>query len=272
MALFTRSKIPGYKLLKKLYVLTKNALSGFVINFYLFKVHSKYLQNQNNKKVISFCLYGSSQKYFSNIAACIESYHEKFTGWIIRVYVSRDLPAETLNLLKQYGCELVIMDSSGIDHRYTFWRFLVLDDTDVYCALIRDIDSIASDREKTMVDRWLSSGKKLHIIRDHPSHIALIMAGLWGVNTHHIKQDVETKILKFKKLDAFGVDQDFLEMIYHQTFPDVYINDIYNRYANEQTDIIPHDGSGFFIGEINSAHPHKERHRKELADFYKGEK
>lgn len=272
MALLTRSKIPGYQLLKKLYFLSKNSLSGFFINFHLFTINSTDLQNQTDKKIISFCLYGNSQKYFSNITTCINSYHEKFEGWLIRVYVSRDLPAETLNLLKTLGCELVIMNSTGIDNRYMFWRFLVLDDTNVYCAIIRDIDSVASDREKIMVDKWMISGKKLHIIRDHPSHISLIMGGLWGVNTHNINQNIKAKMLGFKKLDEFGMDQSFLEMIYHETFPDIYVNDICNRFPDEHADVMPHDDYDFFIGEINSEHPHKERHLKELVDFYKRER
>ncbi len=246
-------------------------MSAFFINFSLFKVHSKSLQNGTGKKVISFCLYGSSQKYFSNISACIDSYQQKFEGWIIRVYVSYDLPQETLSLLKKYNCELVVMNSTSVDHRYTFWRFLVLDDVNVDRVLIRDIDSVASDREKTMVDRWITSGKKIHIIRDHPSHIALVMAGLWGVNTGGKKQHVKEIMLNFKKVDEFGIDQEFLEMIYHKTFPDIYVNDIYNRFDNESADIIPHQDLNFFIGEINSVHPHKQRHLKELADFYKNQ-
>ncbi len=258
-------------MIKQAYLSIKNAFSAFFINFYLFKVNSKILQDGSGKKVISFCLYGNSQKYFSNIAACINSYQQKFEGWIIRIYVSYDLPENTLDFFKKHNCELVIMSSTGVDHRYTLWRFLVLDDVNVDCVLIRDIDSIASDREKIMVDRWISSGKKIHIIRDHPSHIALIMAGLWGVKTRGKKQHVKEIMLNFKKLDQFGVDQEFLEMIYYKTFPDLYVNDIYNRFANESVDIIPHNALNFFIGEINSAHPDKERHLKELVDFYKSQ-
>ncbi|MDR0458240.1 MAG: hypothetical protein LBH10_04315 [Burkholderiaceae bacterium] len=47
--------------------------------------------------------------------------------------------------------------------------------------MFRDADSVISRREAAAVDQWLASGKRFHMMRDHPGHIELIMAGLWGV-------------------------------------------------------------------------------------------
>ena len=36
--------------------------------------------------------------------------------------------------------------------------------------LMRNLDSRLSIREKLAVDEWVSSGKRFHVMRDHPSH------------------------------------------------------------------------------------------------------
>jgi hypothetical protein len=51
-----------------------------------------------------------------------------------------------------------------------FWRFLVADDPTVDRYIIRDADSRLNMREKLAIDEWIASGKKIHILRDHPNH------------------------------------------------------------------------------------------------------
>ena len=46
--------------------------------------------------------------------------------------------------------------------------------------LSRDLDSRPTRREVAAVEEWLDSSKAVHIMRDHPSHKAAIMAGMWG--------------------------------------------------------------------------------------------
>ena len=254
------------KIAKKILLPIKDNISASLINSSLFKIQSSSITGSQHKKIIAFCLFGSDQKYFSNIDACMESYRRLFPDWAIRVYISRDLPLAVVDRLKA-SAEVVIMQSTGVDYRYTFWRFLVLDDPGVSVAMIRDIDSVASEREKLMVDAWLASGKKLHVIRDHPSHVDLIMAGMWGMVTNGTSQQMKQKMLRFKKVNKFGVDQAFLQSVYHEYEPDIFVNDIYKRFDNEEPMIIPHDDSYFYVGEINSKNPYKERHINELKTF-----
>ncbi|WP_316804883.1 hypothetical protein [Pedobacter nototheniae] len=256
-----------YHILKNITKNILNEVSGCKINFSLFKIKQAILFPQANKKVISFSLFGHDKKYFANIDSCMTSYHTFFPDWVIRIYVSDDLKEEVLKKIKSYRCELIIMKSRGIDFRYTFWRYLVLDDKSVSHALVRDIDSIASEREKLMVDEWMNSNKTLHIIRDHPDHTDLIMGGLFD-RRFDPSFKMEKAMLKFRKLNKLGIDQRFLKLIYNHYSPDILVHDILKRYAKEEPVIIPHQSTESFIGEINVNHQHKRRDLEKLKQFY----
>ncbi len=257
-----------YHALKSVFKTILSELSSLTINLYLFHIKESITIPQIGKRVISFCLFGSDNKYFGNISACIESYHTLFQDWIIRIYISEDLPQEIVSQLKNYHCEIITMKGNGIDYRYTFWRFLVLDDSKVSMALIRDIDSIASKREQTMVNQWLNSPLVLHIIRDHPDHTDLMMGGLFD-RRYDASFNVKKAMLKFKKINQLGVDQHFLKSVYEYYFPNILVHDIFKRYPHEDPVIIPHQDRDAFIGEINMDHRHKQRDLNKLKQFYR---
>ena len=245
-----------------------NEFSAIAINNSLFTIKKNIASNHSDKHIISFCLFGSDSKYFANIDSCILSYNSCFPTWKIRIYISSDLPKNVIFRLLDLNCELIVMKGKGVDFRYTFWRFLVLDDEKISFAIIRDIDSIASKREKTMVDQWIVSNLPLHIIRDHPGHVDLIMAGMFG-GKFDPNFNIQKAMLRFKKINKLGIDQQFLKSIYTHYFPKILVHDIFLRYANEQPIIIPHNSIDSFIGEINIDHVHKQRDIDALRNFYK---
>ena len=238
--------------LKKTYYRLFNFASDFISGITLFRIISEVTFPAKYKKVISFSLFGNGERYLLNIDDCINSYKTFYNDWIIRIYISKDTSNLVLDKLKKHGCEIIIMNSTGIDSRYMFWRFLVFDDIHVTTAIVRDIDSVGSSREKKMVDNWITSGKKLHIIRDHPNHQSRIMGGMWGLAINGKSYGIKKEILAFKKKwNGYGVDQEFLNTIYKKNIDDIYINDIYKRYSNETPTIIQHDSDDFYIGQIN---------------------
>jgi len=98
---------------------------------------------------------------------------------------------------------------------------LAADKPDCECAVFRDADSRLSVREKAAVDEWISSGKTLHVMRDHPGHGIPygndrlgILGGMWGIKGNVIP--LTQSILNFKKSREmnYGNDQTFLKMIY----------------------------------------------------------
>jgi len=235
------------KLLKSIYWTCSNA----IINTSLFDIKKVFLTQGNNKNLISFCLYGNGTRYINNIENCITSYRKIFNDWIIRVYVSADTKNEVIEYLSANNCEVIIMKMAGIDSRYMYWRFLPLDDPNVNRVIIRDIDSLASERELHMVTDWIASKKKLHIIRDHPLHQVLILGGMWGMKVENNKYGIRKKMLQFKKINRYGNDQLFLETLYHQHKNDLYLNDIIKRRDNEFPVILENNDDAFFIGKIN---------------------
>lgn len=172
------------------------------------------------KKVISFSLYGSNPKYCVGAIENVKLQPLIYPGWICRIYHDNSVPEFYLKELESLNAELVNMSKSGMDNHGMFWRFLVFDDIAVERFLIRDTDSRLNIREKLAVEEWIESGKKLHIMRDHPSHGIQILGGTWGlINTYDF--NMKENILKFLELHPkfnYMDDQFFLNDIYKLYF------------------------------------------------------
>lgn len=102
-----------------------------------------------------------------------------YPGWVCRFYVDRSVSEETLNKLRSEGAEIVLKPDN-IDTSGAMWRFEPAFDPEVKYFIVRDADSRLTIREKAAVDEWLSSGKAFHVMRDHPNHNHVMMAGMWG--------------------------------------------------------------------------------------------
>lgn len=203
----------------------------------------------SKKNIISFSLYGTNSLYTKNLNKVIRSYHNVYPDWKCRVYLAKDVDPKHIQLLISEQCEVIIMDSEGIDARYTNWRFLAIEDKNAEAVIVRDLDSLATSREKIMVDQWLSSEKKFHIIRDHVNHNAIIMAGLWGIKKNNI--DIRKLSRKILMTDSYGIDQLFLEkLIYPLVKDDVMVHDSFPRFPEENPIIIPIKAKENHVGEI----------------------
>ena len=137
-------------------------------------------QNTHTTKIISFSLYGSNPRYTDGAIANAKLVSEVYPGWIMRVYHDNTVPEYIIHKLKSDGVELV--DMSGSEINKMSWRFLATADADYFCS--RDIDSRLSKREALAVQEWIESGKKFHVMRDHPSHSNYPMSGgMWCSTT-----------------------------------------------------------------------------------------
>jgi hypothetical protein len=128
---------------------------------------------------VSFSLYGESSKYswgaFENVALVAKYY----PGWQCRIYIERGHYAK--DALIRAGAHVIEMEplpgSGGM-----FWRFLAVDDPQFTHVIIRDADSRVNPRDVACTMEWIDSGKGLHVIRDHPAHLAKpIMGGAFGM-------------------------------------------------------------------------------------------
>lgn len=181
------------------------------------------------KRIISFSLWGTNEKYTEGAVENAKLAKILFPGWICRFYIDRstvtELPIVFNTLSKMSNTEIVIKDSTD-DWSGLFWRFLPCSDVDVEYMLSRDCDSRLSKREKSAVDEWLKSGKSFHIIRDHPWHTLDIMGGLWGAKTEGLREMEEliATYVNYKK--EYDDDQKFLsQYIYPIIKSDCLIHD-----------------------------------------------
>ncbi|CAF4039394.1 unnamed protein product [Rotaria sordida] len=97
-----------------------------------------------------------------------------------------------------------------------FHRFIPLGDPYVDIYMSRDIDSPIYQRELLSVNQWLLSDKLYHIMRDHPHHNDVILAGLWAFKIS-INRTITNNIIKYlfsKSIlncyNSMRGDQDFL--------------------------------------------------------------
>ena len=177
------------------------------------------------KKVISFSLYGRHPQYTLGAIANARHARIAYPGWICRFYVADDVPESVISRLKDYGAEVINMGEHS-SHEGMFWRFLAMVDPEVDIALSRDADSRFTKCELLMVNEWLASGKKFHVIRWTSFHQP-IMGGLWGVRggVPNLKQLLE-EYLRTAVATGRNVDQKFLkDNLYPQMKDNVFVHE-----------------------------------------------
>jgi hypothetical protein len=160
------------------------------------------------RRLISFSLYGSDPKYIHGAIENAQMIRKLGPNWRGVFYVSRNLPEHIAFKLQSLGA-IVLTEQEDWHPNGMFWRFNIVQDFDFDFALVRDTDSRILKKELLLLDRWFSSGKTLHIIRDHPNHSAVILGGLWGVS-HKVKKIEIDWSASFAYDTSTGQDQDFL--------------------------------------------------------------
>ena len=183
------------------------------------------------KKIISFSLYGNVPCYQVGSVLNVIEAARLLPDWKCRFYTTDN---DTICRQLQYlGAEIVRMDDWPKGNM--FWRFLAVDDADV--TIVRDADSIVSERERECMRQWLTSDCQWHVMRDHPAHGGTpILGGMWGYR--RIEHDSLYK-LDFRKRQMsdyitewrtgyncstaqHGKDQHFLKWLYENHIRPAY--------------------------------------------------
>lgn len=203
------------------------------------------------KKIISFSLYGNNPKYCQGAIENAKLCPIIYPGWIMRLYYDYTVPKHYIDELKKLDVELYDMTNKEIPNFGVFWRFFVNDDPQVERFIVRDTDSRLNKREKDAVDEWISSNKSLHIMRDHPQHGVLILAGTWGLKSDknlNMKNEI-LDFLKDKEYYRYGDDQIFLIKIHRRYKLDTICHDDFFDFPNNKpfpTERINYE----FIGQV----------------------
>lgn len=170
------------------------------------------------KRVVSFSLWGTSDVYLQGALDAVEQVKHSYPGWESWFYLGEDVPASQRVLLNEKGARILDGPQWG-PWAGMYWRFLAAADPEVEIMISRDVDTLILDREVDAVNEWLASGKVLHIMRDHPKHEMPIMGGMWGCRTSYFR-NLQEIILKWKRFDRYGCDQEFLARVIYPSFID----------------------------------------------------
>jgi len=229
-------------------------------------------------KVISFSLYGDNPKYTIGAVRNAQLKDIYFKEWEMWVYHNDSVPKIILDELAALHVRL-INTQEDCGYLGSLWRFLAIDEPDVEYFISRDCDSRISLRDEVAVCEWINSGKKFHIIRDHPvGHRWLINAGMWGATGKSIPDFF--KLMKSYILennnnntdDCFTMDQCFLgDVIYRFAVSSLFLHDEFFNYEGIGTNIKRDRrvDEFAFIGEVLDANDVPERNdRVHITDLY----
>jgi len=155
----------------------------------------------SHQKVVSFSFFGSvnssrneERQYFQGIEENLSLVTKLYgPSWSMRVYYSLDgNNPSTMAFLCRLACTKRALDlcpasslpgNPRVNLVNMFprnWRFLPTLDPQVDLAVFRDLDSRLLEREVAAVREWVRSDKAVHMMRDHPQHLAPVLAGMWG--------------------------------------------------------------------------------------------
>jgi|LakMenE18May11ns_1017448.scaffolds.fasta_scaffold9955666_6 hypothetical protein len=197
---------------------------------YITITNSYNVRPENDKKVISYSIYGinsdldTSRGFYKGIFVNLELAKTVYPGWVIRVYIPNNEPAEFINkLIETKEIELFLVDTNLCLRAV---RYLPNDDPQVSIWISRDLDSIVTFREKAAVDDWLMNypDKELHIMSDNVAHIWTIPGGMFGKKNNNNRRLVEFMIWFFNNIkdqNAYAVDCTIAEKFFYT--PNNYI-------------------------------------------------
>ena len=186
-------------------------------------------------RVISYSLFGSSPQYIGGALENAKLASQIYPGWSARVYHDDTVPSPVTETLRRRNVVLVNISAFSPDisdyifthlqqpklqllsHALytpvkdkTFWNLFVAFDPTVERYIIRNTDLALSWRERAAVDQWIYSGKRFHVMRDHPFHsYHSVPSGLWG-GTHDVVPDIVSLVCEYSETTKYASLQEFL--------------------------------------------------------------
>jgi hypothetical protein len=139
-----------------------------------------------SRNVIAFSIWGNQRRYLDGAVTNAIVIRYLYPGWTARFYTDGSTPAGFAEALAANGAQVVRVEGQPAATHGPFWRFLVEDDRGVDLYLVRDCDSVVNIKERWAVADWLKRGRAFHLMRDHPAHCELILAGMWGAHRGNI--------------------------------------------------------------------------------------
>lgn len=164
------------------------------------------------KAAISFSLWEQVPMYCQGAIRNAELIPTIYPGWTMICWCYPDVPKETISALRKLKVEV----RKPKCNNGMFARFFAAEEEWDY-VLFRDTDSRVNPREAQAVKEWIESGKRAHVIADHPHHVPVIGGGLWGVKGKFeigmlIKECAHSE-MRNNRNETYNTDQIFLRDI-----------------------------------------------------------
>ena len=140
-------------------------------------------------KVVSFCIYGSNEKYCRGLLENIEIIINKLSVFHIFIYVGDNVPQEWIDKYREYK-KVKLIYTNRIGHDNMINRFFAIDEPHVELMIVRDADSRIHERDLWCIYHFVHSNYGAHTIRDHPYHVTQIMGGLWGLKKNVLNKTI----------------------------------------------------------------------------------
>lgn len=212
---------------------------------------------KSDKSIWSYSLYGDNyESYFKPLIENIKISAENNAIVVLNVLDS------DLDRVKQYfkrylGAICIFSyDSTRHTNYPKVLRFLAPYKIQSNFYFFKDSDSVVTDKEKLIMKEWMNSVNPIAlIVRDHPLHIAPIMAGMFGVN-RELSIKIANSALgyftvrKGSHFNLYSYDQDWLARnIYPEIVGDAHVNTSFFYYSGERVKRINREIDGHkFIG------------------------
>lgn len=220
------------------------------------------------KKVISYSLYGDNKRYSEPLLQNALNIKNFYEDWTIYVYHDNTVPKIVIDDLSKLGA--LTFDTSSVQTPQLppkLWRFLPTLSDDIDLIIFRDADSLFTLREVDLVNHWVVSEKPVHIIRDHPLHIAPIMAGMFGIKKS-IFDKLSNILFKNELINLsrkHDYDQVFLaDFFYPNIYSSAMIHSSFFKFKNECIHIIDKSTDDNYIGSVAISSKTEEKHNIKL--------
>ena len=164
-----------------------------------------------NAKILSFSLFGTGEIYLFGALANARLWAKMAPDWTCRFYVTPDVPQGVTVALEKLGAEIVLHESPKIPAYLA--RFLPFQDPGVARFACRDVDCRPTRREVEILREWEQSAFDFHLIRNHPLHTDMVLAGLWGgvpLQGFDLAADIAACFPNGAS-NKYGLDQYYLE-------------------------------------------------------------
>ena len=181
-------------------------------------------------KVLSYSLFGDQAMYCVGAIKNAELAMKLYPGWKCFFWHDNTVPSQILGSLGKFSnVHLIDVGQTDVPGRY--WRFNLFDNNDVEVFCSRDTDSRPSQREVEAVNEWLSSDKTMHVMRDHPHHNYIVMAGMWGFKNQkywNYNEELKNWLASIKNHNKID-DTLFLDKLFNNQYPDIMVHDDWGR-------------------------------------------